>query len=107
MYKCLKCEAEFYDAGAYCEDHKDSNRKLGCPNCKAFYRKSKRASDWTLSLSIIIFSISIMGFIRALINEELSSSVAFCFIFISSGILHLKYIAPRHKQVKIEYVTKA
>jgi DNA-directed RNA polymerase subunit RPC12/RpoP len=107
MYRCLECKREFDDTSAYCKDYRDPDKKLACPDCKIFYRVVPQKFNWSSSLSILVLTMSIMGFLNALIGGEIISTLYFVVILVSSAVLHWKYLSPLSKYTELERVKSA
>ena len=101
MYKCLECGTEFNDQTAYCEDHRNPNKKLGCPNCKTFYVKANKkiaVKNFILTLASIF---SIMGLVDSIYFGQVKTGLQFGVISVLLAIYIYKYV-PLQKWDKIE-----
>ena len=64
-YECLSCGEKFDSTTLYCEDWRDPNRSLGCPNCKTFFKAEMRAKKWSwqaITIGLIVL-FAIVGFV--------------------------------------------
>jgi hypothetical protein len=101
MYKCLECECEFDDRSLHCEDWRNEDLRLGCPNCKTFYKLKRESTSWPFNLKIIIFVSSMMGLFNAIGHSDASSALPFGVIFLSSSVLFYKYLPLMEKYAPI------
>ncbi|MFT7111401.1 MAG: DNA-directed RNA polymerase subunit RPC12/RpoP [Porticoccaceae bacterium] len=92
MYKCLECEYEFNDHNLYCEDWRNEDLKLGCPNCKTFYRLKPERTHWPSSLKILIITFSMLGLFHTIVQSDVKSALYFGTVFLASTVLFYKYL---------------
>jgi len=90
IYKCLECECKFDDRTLYCEDWRNEDLRLGCPNCKTFYKLKRVSTSRPSNLKMVIFISSAMGLFNAIGQSDVSSALYFGVIFLSSSILFYK-----------------
>ena len=106
MYQCLECKKEFDEQTAYCEDWRNPNKKLGCPECKTFY-KPKNNRHWFMSnLNIFAIVFSALGAIQAVSSSEIKLALYF-FIILVLMCVAWWFKDPLPKYTPIEHVRRS
>ena len=100
-YKCIECEGEFDDRNLHCEDWRNEDLRLGCPNCKTFYKLKRESTSWPFNLKIVILVSSMMGLFNSIGHSDASSALSFGVICLASSVLFYKYFPLMEKYAPI------
>ena len=76
-YDCTECGHQFDSHSLYCENWNNPERKLGCPNCKTFFREKVTEQDRS-NLAIALGVLTCAAMLYTLFtNPDSHASLAF------------------------------
>ncbi|RXJ73191.1 hypothetical protein CS022_10570 [Veronia nyctiphanis] len=76
-YDCTECGHKFDSQSLYCEDWSNPERKLGCPNCKTFFREKvavRVRSNLAIVSGVLACTVMLYFFMT---DQDSNTSLAF------------------------------